>query len=207
MIKSIKPDYFSTMFLKLKTLFRNYSFILLAIAFFACSKPIEKPKLDTSKGTYFSLYGFVQDQWNTYKGQPFVLNKTVTLNGKTDSSLVAAINVSWGQIFKIFFEADISDPKFLDQYNFSMYEESTTQTRTFSYEAKDPKLYTQKLQIAADLYNDKVRSIYIETQKNTFWNNQSKKLFYSPVHILQIQEHNNPLLGRSKDLVILYRFL
>jgi hypothetical protein len=168
---------------------------------------MEKPKPDTTQGTYFSLYGFVQDQWHIYRGQPYVLNKMVTLNGKTDSCLVSALNVEWGQIFKIFFEADISDPKFLDQYDFTMFDENTTETRTFSYQAKDPKLFTQKLQIAADLYNDKIRSIYIETQKNTFWNNQSKKLFYSPAHIIQIQEHDNPLLGRTKDFVIQYKFL
>jgi hypothetical protein len=183
-------------------------FASITISIMSCKKKeAVNANHDLSKGTYFSIKDFTKDQWKTFHGQPFVINQHITLNGKTDSVLVSALNMKWSQVFKIFFETDISDPKFLEKYEFSMFEESTTQTRTFTYTARDPELFTQKLQIAADEYNNKIRSIYIETQKETFWNKQTQKLLYSPVHVIQIQEHNDPLIGRQKDLVIEYKFM
>ncbi|MES2480280.1 MAG: hypothetical protein V4561_14440 [Bacteroidota bacterium] len=184
-------------------------FVLITVLFlFSCKNKEEaKAMPNNAGGTYFSIKDFTKDQWSTFHGQPFVLHQYITLNGKTDSAIVSALTMKWSLIFKTFFETDISDPKFLEQYDFSMFEESTTDTRTFTYIAKDPALFTQKLQIAADMYNNKIRNIFIETQKQTFWNTQTQKLFYSPLRVIQIQEHNDPLIGRQKDLVIEYKFM
>lgn len=179
---------------------------LLLMSSLACKKKAE-PKYDTSKGTYFSIRDFARDQWSTFGGQPFVINQFTTLNGKRDSVLISALELKWSAVFKTFFETDISEPKFLDRYQFDNFLEETTQSRTFSYTAKDPELYTQKLQITIDNFTGKIRNIYIEAQKASFWNKQTKKLLYTPVRVLQIQEHNEPLIGQSKDLIIEYKFL
>jgi hypothetical protein len=177
----------------------------LLVGVTACKKKTPA-KPDSSQGTYFSIVQFTSDQWKTYSGQPYVLQKTVTLNGQTDTVFLSAYKVNWGEIFKIFFETDISDPKYLDRYDFNMFEENTTQSRIFSYTARDPELFTQKLEITADVFNNKIRNIYIETHKSTFWSQQTKKLFYSPVRVIQIQEHTSPLIGSDKELVIEYKF-
>lgn len=180
---------------------------LWATSIFSCKKNEEKKIPDTSNGTYFSIKDFTKDQWKTFHGKPYAINVFTTLNGKTDSTLVSALTMKWSALFSIFFKADISDPKFLEQYDFSMFEESLTETRTFTYTAKDPSLFTQKFQVMADMYNNKIRNIYIETQEQTFWNTKTQKLFYSPVRVIQIQEHNDPLIGSQKDLVIQYKFM
>jgi hypothetical protein len=187
--------------------FRN---LILCLALFlsACNtKDNIKAPIDVSKGTYFSIKDFTKDQWKTFHGKPYVLQQYITLNGHTDSALLSALTMKWSLVFKTFFEADISDPKFLDHYDFSLFEEPTTQTRTFTYSAIEPNLFTQKLQITADIYSNKIRSIYIETNKETFWNKQTQKLLYSPVHVIQIQQYNDPLIGKKKDLVIRYKFM
>jgi len=182
--------------------------LLFAVILSSCArKKAPEPAPDASQGTYYSIRDFINDQWSTYKGQPYLLARTITFNGAKDSSLIPAAAVNWGQIFKLFTETDISDPKFLDKYNFSMFVENMTQTRNFCYEAKEPGLFTRKLQIAADMFNNKIRSVYIETKKETFWNTETQKLFYSPVTSLQIQQHNDPRIGSNKDLVIHYQFL
>lgn len=183
-------------------------FIALVLFLVSCKKREEaKAVVPDQGGNYFSIRDFGKDQWKTFHGQPLMLSQHITLNGKTDSTILSALTMKWSPVLKTFFETDISDPKFLDRYEFSMFEESTTQTRTFSYTAKDPSLFTQKLQIAADVYNNKIRNVYIETEKQTFWNTQTKKLLYSPMHVLQIQEHNDPLIGGQKDLTIVYKFM
>jgi hypothetical protein len=181
----------------------NLLLLILVVISFSCKKQQkENIVIDPNEPTYYSVIDFAKDQWDTYKGQPFLITKVVTLNGTSDSVSVSAMNFKWSQIFKIFFETDISDPKYLGQYDFAIFEEELTQTKTFEYTAKDPKLFTQKFQVSVDQFTNKIRSIYIETQKENFWSKQSQKLFYAPLRVIQIQEESTPLLGSKKDLVV-----
>ena len=179
---------------------------LIAITFFlfaSCKKENDKNTIDTSGGTYFSITQFAMDQFRTFGGQPYSLQKVVTLNGKVDSSFESALTMDWAAVIKPFLESDISDKKYLDQYNFSMFEDNATDTRNFFYESKDPKLFTKKLQISSDAINNKIQSIYIETEKN----GKVQKLFYAPVKLIQIQEFESSLLGKDKDLKVEYYFM
>lgn len=190
-------------------MFRDFKVVLLLLCVstgIACKKNTDA-KPDLSQGTYFSIKDFARDQWKTFNGQPYLLNQFTTLNGKTDSTSVSAITLKWSAIFNTFFETDISDPKYLDKYDFVNLLEPTTQSRTFSYSAKEPDLFTQKLQITIDNFTGRIRNIYIETQKTSFWNKQTKKLLYTPVRVLQIQEYNEPLIGKGKELIVEYKFL
>jgi len=157
-------------------------------------------------GGYWSIIQFGQDQWQTFHGQPFTLEKIVTENGKTDSTYVPAFQMDWGEIFNIFFKSDISDKKFIDHYNFSSFDEDVTGKHTFYYEAKDPDLYTRKLQISIDPTTNKIVSIYIETQQSSKYDGLSYKLYYAPMKLIQIQEFDNT---HTKPIqrVTEYRFL
>lgn len=183
------------------------SIFILSLTLCSCSGEKEKTTPEANQGGYFSIIDFTKDQWSTFHGQPFGIAQYTTLNGHTDSTFLSALKMKWSPIFEIFFKTDISDPKFNEQYDFETFEENLTQTRTFTYTAKKASLYTRKLQIAADMYTNKIRNIYIETEDKNFWNTQSQKLFYSPVRFIQIQEHNEPLIGKSKDLIVEYKFL
>lgn len=158
-------------------------------------------------GSYFSIIQFAKDQIDTYAGQPFTLVKTVTLNGKTDSCFVQSLRMDWADVLKVFFESDISNPKFLDKYQFTEFEESATDSRVFFYEAKEPGLFTRKLQISVDPLTNKIRSIYVETEKIGKLSTRAQKLFYRPVNLIQIQELERGTLGKDRDLRIQYRFL
>jgi hypothetical protein len=182
--------------------------LVITLLFFSCKKKSETQVVDTSRGTYFSIKGFIRDQWETFSGQPYLLNRFTTIDGKVvDSTLISGMKLEWSTLFKTFFETDISDPKFLEKYQFENFLEDATQTRTFSYTAINPELFTQKLQLTIDNYTGKIRNIYIETQKSSFWSKQSQKLLYTPVRVIQIQEHNEPLIGSNKDKIVEYKFL
>lgn len=180
--------------------------LLLSFSFLACKKKAEVPE-NYNGATYFSIKDFVKDQWNTFHGQPIAIQQVTALNGKTDTILSSALTMQWSPLFKLFFATDISDKKFLNQYNFSSFEDEATTSRSYEYVAKNEELYTQKLQINTDLFTNKVRSIFIETRESTFWNVKTQKLLYSPMHVIHIQEHNDPLMGKQKDLVIDYKFM
>lgn len=182
---------------------------LLFIICVSCkgSNPVPKNGSNAGGGTYFSVKQFIKDQWDTYHGQPFGLRKTVYLDGKTDSSEISAYDMDWGTVFKTFFDTDISDPKFLDRYNFSSFSDDATDTQNFFYEAKEEGLFTRKLQISADNVNHKIRAIYIETAKKSKWSNFSQKLFYIPLKTISVQEFEWAKAGPSKELRVEYRFL
>jgi hypothetical protein len=159
------------------------------------------------KGTYFSIIQFAQDQWATYHGQPFTLVKIVKQDYHVDSSYESALKMNWGDdIFKYFFATDISDKKYLGHYNFTSFDETTNQTHVYAYEAKDEDLYTRKLWITIDPFNNKILSIYIETRKNTDAKEEVLKLYYKPLKLIQIQQFQNSSAGLKMEKEIKYRF-
>jgi hypothetical protein len=186
---------------------RSILLATICIMLCACAEKKPEPKPDIQGGTYFSIRQFSLDQWNTHHGQPYSIEKTAYMNGKTDSVLLNAYTLDWGAVFKVFFATDISDPKYLDHYNFSMFEDNATTTRNFYYEAKDDDLFTRKFQVSADAFTDKVRSIYVETEKKTRWSTVTQKLLYIPVKVISIQEFEWTGGNEPKELRIEYRFL
>ncbi|RYZ56016.1 MAG: hypothetical protein EOP49_01570 [Sphingobacteriales bacterium] len=181
---------------------------LISLLLFGCKREAVKPAPERSEeGTYFSVRDFAKDQFRTYWGQPFTLQKIAVLDGKRDSSLVNADKIEWPEIMKTFFAADISDPKFDGKYAFSMFDDDATVSRTYYYEALEPDLFTRKLQIMSDPFTDKIKSIYIETEKNGRFGKKAQKLYYSPVKVIQIQEFESSLLGSDRNLRVEYRFV
>ncbi|HRO43212.1 MAG TPA: hypothetical protein PL009_10285 [Flavipsychrobacter sp.] len=176
---------------------------LLCFLLFSCVKKEEKTEAQLSGATYFSIVQFAEDQFHTHWGQPFTFVKTVRKNEKVDSSYVAAKDVDWAKELKPFFESDISNPKFLDQYNFSVLNDDVTVSKTYYYEAKTPELFTRSFQIITDPFTDKVKNIFIETQKD----GRVHKLYYTPLKLIQIQEFDKSLIGGQNNVRVEYRFL
>lgn len=170
---------------------------------FSCKKSPEKKTQEASGPTYFSVIQFANDQFRTYWGQPFTFVKKVYKNGKVDSALVAAKDVDWAMELKPFFESDISHPSYLDQYQFSVLNDDVTVSRTYLYEAKNDKLFTRSIQIITDPFTDKIKNIFIETEKS----GAVRKLYYTPLRIIQIQEFDKTLLGREENVRTEFRFL
>jgi hypothetical protein len=181
-----------------------FSFSILT----GCQKKEEPSKTPYTGASYFSIIEYGSDQFRTYWGQPFSLEKIRIEDGKvTDSAIVPAAKVDWAKVLKPFFESDISHPKYLDQYTFSSVDDDLTTSRTYIYEAKDKKLFTQMLQIATDPFTNKIKSVFIETRDGDKFRGQSQKLFYIPVKLIQIQQFESSLLGKDKNIRTEYRFL
>lgn len=174
----------------------------------ACKQPVKTaPKPNPDARGYFSINQFVKDQWNTYLGQPFSIIRVTTRNGKTDSAIVNAMTMEWGDIFKRFFETDIGDPKYVGHYNFNMFLDESSDTRNLYYEAKDDDLFTRKLEITAMQETNKITHIYIETERRTGMKDIIQKLYYAPLSVIQIQEFDALATGDKNVLRIEYHFM
>ena len=192
----------------MKPIHRSLFFLLIGIYLASCnhaarSVPGDKKPVET----YFSSRQFVQDQWQTYYGQPFSLYRISKLNGVVDSTLVNFLDMDWGTILKIFLATDIGDPKYLGQYNFSVFDDNTSGNRTAMYEAKDPDLFTRLLQITVDPSSNRILSLYVQTAKNTSARSTQQRLLYIPLKIIQIQEDEHTIPGIKRNLIVEYRFL
>lgn len=176
---------------------------LLVLICSSCKKKID-PYVDI-KGNYFSINQYALDQWNTFSGEPIMIIKTVRINnGKTDSLLTNSDTLNWAPIFKTFAETDISDRKYLGQYTFTQFDDNQDETHNFYYEANDKDLFTQKLLLSIDQFNNKVKGIYIETIKKDISGEHTQKLYYAPLKTIQIQTDDRPMLGGKKFKVEQY---
>jgi hypothetical protein len=182
---------------------------LMVLGSSACKKKQVKGPGADIKGHYFSINQFMIDEWNTFSGQPFLIVKAITKNGKTDSSYTNSDTLNWAPIVKTFAETDISDPKYLGQYDFNQFDDNADGTHNFFYEAKpeNDDLFTRKLLLTIDAYTTKVNGIYIETEKKTVFDDCVQKLYYAPLKIIQIQTEDKPLVGSSTHTVVEYDFI
>ncbi len=189
-----------------------YRFIALSVLSLvllqSCKKKKEEadPYADVT-GHYFSIRQFALDEWQTFRGSPFTILKTVREDKKTDSSFTTSDTLNWGVIFKTFFETEISDRKYLGQYTYNQFEDNQEGTRNFYYKANDEDMFTQKLLISADQVNNKVKGIYIETYKKNIWGATLQKLYYAPMKTIQIQTDEKPTVGARKFKVVQYYFM
>jgi hypothetical protein len=180
----------------------------MAMNYTSCKKKEPQDDYSDVKGNYFSIYQYGLDAWNNFGRPPFVIIKTKRVDeGKTDSSYTNSDTISWAPIFNTFFATDISDRKFLGQYNFNQFDDEQDNTHNFFYMAKDPDLYTQKLLITIDKETTKVRGIYIETFEKTTLKETTKKLYYNPMKTIQIQTYTKPLWSKQTHKVEQWDFM
>jgi hypothetical protein len=181
--------------------------VLVSVLAGCTNRATEKQEAAAEEGTYLSLRQYARDLWQTYHNQPITFEKTVRLNGQADTTFENIYQVDWASVFEKFFSAEISDPKFLGRYGFQVFDDESTGLRTYAYEALEPELFTRLMHISVDPVNQKIRSIYIETSSSGDLTYQSRKLYFAPLRVIQIQEREDSRTGPDRELLVQYRFL
>ncbi len=193
--------------MKFKRPFFSLIIVLLLLSALSCQRYKTRNQIVNEKDTYFSIKQYAADQVQMFAGAPHSLYKITHLNGGVDTTIANFMNLDWSPILKAFSETDISDRKFVGQYDFAMYDDETTGSRGLIYTAKTNKSLTRVLQINTDPSNNRITSIYIETAKHDFFGSTRRKLLYVPLRIIQIQEAQNNLIGNARSLRVDYRFM
>lgn len=189
--------------------FKHIGYLFFGILFFSGCKWLDKDKLqpaNSSEETYYSIKGFLDDQWHYLKGQPFTLLRVSTFNGRSDSSFVRLDSVVWKGIRKQFDASDISDSRFLGQYDFSMYDEDALNQVVLTYTANNKDLLTQKLNIGMDNVNHRIQTIYIETHNGNRTYEKTQKLTYIPRQVISIQVFEQSVISKPENLRVAYYF-
>lgn len=187
--------------------FSGLLMVLLVVVAAGCKKKDVKKPEELLEGNYFSINQFMLDEWNTFAGEPFMIRKSVKEGEKIDSTLTNSDVLDWGALVKVFSETDISDKKYLGKYKFTQFDDNADRTHNFFYEAIEEDLFTRKLLITIDQFTNKIKGIYIETEKKDVFDDCIQKLYYSPLKTVQIQTSDKPLLGSKKYTVEQYEFI
>lgn len=190
---------------------KQFSIFLMFIGLLcsACKKnKVDEKAIAAANGeTYFSIRQFAKDQFNTYWEQPFSFQRITKLNEQADTAIVTTASINWEDVLAPFFAADIGKINLLGQYEFSIINEEATVSKIYHYQAKNPELHTQQFQVVTDPFNDRVKSIYIETKEKHWWKETTEKLYYAPLKVIQLQTFESKLIGKSEQKLLEYRFM
>ncbi len=163
-------------------------------------------KVEDSSATYFSISDFFDDQWRSRRESPYTLLKVTESNGKRDSAFVSLDSLVWSSMCAPYNAADISDKKYLGWYKYDMFNDETTETLHLHYEAMADDLFTRKMDVSADMFSRKIKSIYIETRRDEKGHVLSQKLQYMPDRLFQIQTFEKSEGTAAKDTKVQYWF-
>lgn len=183
--------------------------MFMGLLFSACKKnKVNQKAIAAANGeTYFSIRQFAKDQFNTYWEQPFSFQRITKSNEKADTALITTEQMNWEEILAPFFAADIGKTDLVGQYDFTIINEDATVSKIYHYQAKNPELHTQQFQVVTDPFNDRIKSIYIETKEKNWWKETTEKLYYAPLKVIQIQSFESYLVGKSEQKLLEYRFM
>lgn len=184
-----------------------FALCLLISACVAC-KPSNSPNStintnDTTE-TYFSVNTFLTNQWSYLKEQPLVLLKTVKEDNKVDSSYVPLDSTLFAEISAPFLASDISTVEDIGKYSFSFSEDNSTDLIFLQYDALEEQLFCRKIVITAQAENKRIISVYIETQKSSFFNSTAQKMNYTTNGTVIIQEYSKDLFYSPDEKIISY---
>lgn len=183
-------------------------FILIAISTLnACSSKMDVYPEGYEKGDeYFSMKQFFDDQYKTKSELPYVFAKVTKVNDVVeDSVIVDWTEQAFGEIREEFEKAEIGKPGHLGKYNFTLLEDFNT--TTLLYEAVDPESFTQKLIVLMDAENNKIQSVYAETNDDGVFAMENTKMTYIPDGTVQIVKFKKGMFSKKKEIIVTYKFL
>lgn len=147
--------------------------MVLPCLFAACAPEATAGELDTSP--FFDLADYITTETERLTNDKVRVEKTITLNGTTETKELDAIN--FANDLRLFREADINKPAWLDKYE--------TQTETLSgshkittYLAKDSSLIVRRLMIEEDV--GVTTKIEIDRKTGTVLSDGKHQLVYDP---------------------------
>lgn len=183
--------------------------LLLGLLVVSGCKWLDKDKVQPKHNnaeTYYSIKGFLDDQWRYLEGQPITLLRVATFNGHSDSSFVRLDSTVWKEIRKQFDATDIGESRFIGQYDFSMYDEDALNQVVLTYTAKNKELLTRKMDIGMDNVTQRIGTIYIETHSGNRSYEKTQKLTYIPRQVISIQAFEKSVISKPENLRVAYYF-
>lgn len=170
---------------------------LLAVWLCLASCAPEAPAGTIDTAPFFDLSGYISQEVERLEAAKTKVEKTITLNGVVETKQLDDINFS--NDLRLFREADINRPAWLEKY--------TTETQTLSgshtittYTAQDSNLIVRQLMVEEDL--GVTIKIEIDRKTGTVLSDGQHHLIYEPAKGYRVKTQQTNRFGDDVDALI-----
>lgn len=186
----------------LKATLRVCTFLLLLQA--CKNKPIEY------FGESMLNYPDMKVIWHDYiehlqKEQHSIL-KIEIKNNKRDSAYIQCKDIQWTEIKEIFDKANLYNKNYDKQYDIEVLSDTASPMLKLIYTSLNPQNFTQLLSIQAETFDNKIKSLYFETEDKHWWKSIKQKVLFVNNKTIQIQHISNGLIGGEQKKILQYIF-
>lgn len=179
-------------------------FILWSII--SCKNKSKYPEGYMEGDENFSITAFIDDQWNSKNHLPWVYAKVTEIDNVITDSVIIEWNEEMVKELKKEFEvAEIGRPGDINQYNVTFLE--SMNDFTVLYEPVSDKQDVRKQMLSMSPETGIVKSVYTEVNVGGLFYSENKKMTYFTDGMIRIVKQVNPLIGKSKTIVITYKII
>ncbi|PPK88255.1 hypothetical protein CLV84_1220 [Neolewinella xylanilytica] len=167
---------------------RYLPFLLLLTACFA-----DEVEEDLARDPYFDLTAYINRQVDSLQAAGGEVTKTITLNGTTETKRMTDLNFATD--LRVFREADINKPAWLDKYHSEREARGDSLIRT--YTALDSSMQTRRLRVVSQ---DNV-PVHIEIirRTGTVLSKGQHRLIYEPARGYRMRTEQTNRFGKDLD--------
>ena len=178
----------------------NFRLLLIALLFSGCyAGEVER---DLNREPFFDLAGYIDAQVDSLTALRPTVEKTVVLNGTEETKQLTDLNFATD--LRLFREADINKPAWLDKYSVATEERGGSRARI--YTATDSSLQTRLLEVVTGP-EDQPERILIERRTGTVLSDGNHRLVYSPASGYEIHTEQTNRFGDDLDATITVRWV
>lgn len=145
--------------------------------------------------SYFSLQKYFSSEAGRMQHHPFSLQKTIVLDGRTETRVVKQLN--WAAEMDFFSSSDINKPAWLGKYR------ADSSAGLLTYSALDSSLKVRKISILRQAgTGSKIRRIAIHLVVQNFLYSLDEELLYIPDSLYSIERRQHIYLLGLKHYTI-----
>ena len=148
-----------------------YTSLLLFVIVSACKSKKENPPVQPEQtnandtATFYDVKGFFESEIKEVNTTPyFIYYKKSKDNKKKDS--IAIKNKDFNELASHFLDKDITRKEIKHYYKEDVFRDLSTKSITLSYSTKNKELEIQSIDVLLDEVTNKVKFIFIRTNKN-----------------------------------------
>ncbi|MEM6395986.1 MAG: hypothetical protein AAF741_06535 [Bacteroidota bacterium] len=174
---------------------------ILAVFFFSTCAGSDPAGNRDFQGPFFDLEGYMQGQIDSLQALNPEVRKTIELNSEIETHQLD--NLNFKQELKLFQQADINKPAWIDKYEIEERRENDA-VRTY-YNATDTTLAVQQMMV--DQIGKKVAMVFIDRQTGSFLSQGSQTLVYRPTEGYEIATSQSSKVGGEIEGLVVVKFL
>ncbi len=148
---------------------------------------------DMSLDPFFDLSAYIDEQVDSLEQAGVQVTKTITLNGTTETKQLTDLN--FGKDLRVFREADINKPAWLDKY--SLEREGGDERLTRTYIATDSSMQTRRLTVVTR--NGEPIHVEIIRKTGTVLSDGRHRLIYEPANGYSMRTVQSNKFGEDLD--------